>query len=212
MSSVELQPFDRFSDDAKRVLDLTQEEAEIDGHGYIGTEHLLLAILADGQNVGARALREMGVAFEQVRAALAALSGRPEPKPDTQPQPTERTKRVIEIAFQQAMAIGHNYLGPEHLLLGLVVEAEGVAARVLRDLGVTPERTWVEVTRLLAVPGVVAAQESTVTAAKPYLSPARFSPEANAALRAAHHLAKAEGADEVQLEHLLRALKERSRG
>jgi ATP-dependent Clp protease ATP-binding subunit ClpC len=112
MSSVELQPFDRFSDDAKRVLDLTQEEAEIDGHGYIGTEHLLLAILADGQNVGARALREMGVAFEQVRAALAALSGRPKPKPDTQPQPTERTKRVIEIAFQQAMAIGHNYLGP----------------------------------------------------------------------------------------------------
>jgi ATP-dependent Clp protease ATP-binding subunit ClpC len=209
MRPVDPQPFDRFSEDAKRVFELTQKEAENAGHTYIGTEHLLLGILVDGQNVGARALREMGVSLEAVRTTLTSVSGRPEDKLDGQLRPTPRTRKVIETAFQQARAMGHSYMGPEHLVLGLVVESEGIAALMLRDMGVTPGRTWAAVTRLLAEPGVVARQEATVVAGEPEGMHAVFSPEATAALDRARELADKEGAPAIQMEHLLRALTER---
>lgn len=209
MRPVDSQPFDRFSEDAKRVFDLTQKEAESAGHTYIGTEHLLLGILVDGQNVGARALREMGVSLEAVRTTLTGVLGRPEDELDGHLRPTPRTRKVIEIAFQQAQAMGHSYLGPEHLVLGLVVESEGIAARVLTDMRVTPERTWAEVTKLLSEPGVVARQEAAVMTGQPEARHVIFSPEATAALDRARELANADGATAIQTEHLLRALTEK---
>ena len=209
MGPPEQQPFDRVSSDAKQVLDLTKEEAERAGNAYIGTEHLLLAILDHGDNVGARALGEMNVTAEPVRAALESVT-RPEPKPAGAGQPTARTKRALEAAFQQARAMGHDYVGPEHLLLGLVIEGEGIAARVLHELGVDAERTRAEVTRLLAEPGVVARQQSTVER-RPSSKPAvTLSSKATEALVRAHELAEAEGAAEVGLEHLRQALAESS--
>jgi ATP-dependent Clp protease ATP-binding subunit ClpC len=208
MSAADLRPFDRFSEDAKQALNLAQEAAEKAGDTYIGTEHLLLGILLHGHNPASRALHEMGVTLESVRNALARVTGRPEPKPEGGLQPTLRAKRVIELAFQQSEGLGHGYLGCEHLLLGLLVEAEGIAGRVLRDLGVTMERTWAEISLLLPEAGAVLPAHPF--AGRPLSPPLEFSAEAMGALREARHLAEAEGTPTVGLDHLRRVLAERS--
>lgn len=133
-------PFERFTERAKKVLTLAQEEAERSHHTYIGTEHLLLGLLREGDGVAARVLNSMGIEIGRVRQVIEAVLGRNERILIQQIVPTSRVKKVIEISFDEARRMGHNYVGTEHVLLGLLIEGEGIAAHVLQDLGVTVEK------------------------------------------------------------------------
>ena len=131
-------PFERFSEDAKKVLTYAQGEAEQSRHSYIGTEHLLLALLQ--VESGARALlKHLGIEEEAVRATIRNVLGRNERIVIQQIIPTSRVKKVIELSFAAAQREGASCVTPEHLLIGLVEEGEGIAAHVLQDLGVTRE-------------------------------------------------------------------------
>ncbi|HLQ60746.1 MAG TPA: Clp protease N-terminal domain-containing protein [Candidatus Acidoferrales bacterium] len=129
-------PFDRFTERAKKVLSLAQQEAERANHSYIGTEHLLLGLLQETEGVAAKVLTRLGIGIDKVRQTIESVLGRNERLIIQQIIPTSRVKKVIEIAFQEAQQMGDNYVGTEHLLLGLMVEGEGIAAHVLVDLGV----------------------------------------------------------------------------
>jgi len=142
-------PFERFTDRAKKVLTLAQQEAEAAGHAYIGTEHLLLGLILGGEGLGAVALTALGVELDPTREAIQeALSTTPR-HVVTQIIPTSRVKKVIEIAFEEARRMGHGYVGTEHLLLGLLMEGENVAANVLAARDVTLEKARAEIERLL---------------------------------------------------------------
>lgn len=123
--------FERFTDRARAVVMHAQEEARQLGHGYIGTEHLLLGLLADPQGLGARALAECGLDLERVRGAVESRVGRGAEAPRGHIAFTPRAKRVLELALRQALKLGNDYIGTEHVLLGVVAEGEGVAAQVL---------------------------------------------------------------------------------
>ena len=127
--------FERFTETARQSVVLAQEEARLLEHDYIGTEHLLLGVLRSGAS-GARALEEMGVGFERVRSEVVNMVGRGEGVKAGQIPFTPRSKRTLEMALRESIALGHNYIGTEHLLLGLLREREGVAARVLDELGI----------------------------------------------------------------------------
>ena len=131
-------PFGRFNDRAKRVLALAQDEAIRFNHNYIGTEHLLLGLLRDGDSVAARALQTLGAELEKAREAVSFIIGRGEAT--TAPSEitlSPRTKKVIELAIDEARKLGHGHVGPEHLLLGLAREGEGIASGILESLGIT---------------------------------------------------------------------------
>jgi len=131
-------PFDRFNDRAKRVLALAQDEAIRLGHNYIGTEHLLLGLVREGDSVAARALASMGVDLSKVRTAVEFVIGRnTEAPPPTEITLSPRTKKAIELAIDESRKLGADHVGPEHLLLGLVREGEGIASGVLESLGVS---------------------------------------------------------------------------
>lgn len=125
---------DKFTERARKVLLLAQQEAQRLGHGYLGTEHLLLGLVTEGEGVAAKALLAMNITGDKVRALVEAQIGKGEGQP-AQPAYTPRAKKVIELAFEEAQRLGHNYIGTEHLLLGLIGEGEGVAAQVLAKLG-----------------------------------------------------------------------------
>jgi hypothetical protein len=145
--------FGRFSDDAKKVLTVCQEEAERAHHSYIGTEHLLIALLRV-ESQASRILGQLGVEEGVVRAAIEGVLGRPEQMVIQQIIPTMRVKKVIELSFAAAGREGASTVGPEHILIGLLEEGEGIAAHVLKDLGVTLERVQsVRVDVPLKVPG-----------------------------------------------------------
>ncbi len=131
--------FDRFTKKARRVLSLAQEEAQALNHGYIGTEHLLLGLVREGDGVAARVLRDLGVDLPKVRQAVEDIVGRGKRTTVGRIGLTPRTKRVIELAVEEARRLGHHYIGTEHLLLGLVREGNGIAADVLASLGVSLE-------------------------------------------------------------------------
>jgi ATP-dependent Clp protease ATP-binding subunit ClpC len=140
-----------FTERARRSIVLAQEEAQRLGNNYIGTEHLLLGIISEGESVAAKVLENLGVSLEKVRAEVESIVGKGT-QPSTQEMVfTPRAKRVIELAFEEARALSHNYIGTEHLLLGLVREGEGVAARVLANLGVDPQKIRAQITQLLGV-------------------------------------------------------------
>ena len=146
-------PFERFTERAKKVLTLAQEEAERSHHSYIGTEHLLLGLLREGEGLAAKVLNNLGVEIGKVRQTIESVLGRNERIIIQQIIPTSRVKKVIEISFEEARRMGHNYVGTEHLLLGLLIEGEGIAAHVLEDLGVRLEATRGEIERLLVSTG-----------------------------------------------------------
>src|ERR1700704_3011347 len=134
-------PFDRFNDRAKRVLALAQDEAIRFNHNYIGTEHLLLGLAREGEGVAAKALESLGVTLSKLRTSIELIVGRG----DSTASPSEitlspRTKKVIELAIEEARKLGHRHVGTEHLLLGLVREGEGIASGVLESLGVSLEK------------------------------------------------------------------------
>lgn len=128
--------FERFTDRARRVLTQAQEEARLLNHSFIGTEHILLGVLSEGDGLGAEALRSLGVSSEAVRARVVEIVGASVSIPTGAPPFTPRAKRVLELALREALQLNHSYIGTEHILLGLVREGEGVAATVLVGLGV----------------------------------------------------------------------------
>ncbi len=132
--------FDKYTDRAKRVLMLAQEEARRFNHNYIGTEHLLLGLVREGEGIAAKVLYDMGVDLTKVRSAVEFIIGRGERVNVGDISLTPRAKKVIELAQEEARRLGHNYIGTEHLLLGLVREGEGIAAGVLESLGVSLEK------------------------------------------------------------------------
>src|SRR5256886_15655265 len=142
-------PFERFTERAKKVLTLAQEEAERSHHSYIGTEHLLLGLLREGEGLAAKVLNNLGVEIGKVRQTIESGLGRNERIIIQQIIPTSRVKKVIEISFEEARRMGHNYVGTQHLLLGLVIEGEGIAAHTLDDLGANIEKARTEIERLL---------------------------------------------------------------
>ncbi|NUQ36696.1 MAG: ATP-dependent Clp protease ATP-binding subunit [Caldilineales bacterium] len=139
--------FDRFTKKARRVLQLAQEEAQRLHHNYIGTEHLLLGLVREENGVASRVLSELGVDPIQVTRAVERTVGRGERPPFGKPTLAPRTKRVIELAVDEARLMGHHYIGTEHLLLGMVREGEGIAVNVLRGLGVSLDRVRTQTAR-----------------------------------------------------------------
>src|SRR5262245_2084765 len=142
--------FDKFTERARRVLTLAQEEAQRFNHNYIGTEHLLLGLVREGDGVAAKVLANLGVELNKVRSAVEFIIGRGDRAVLGEIGLTPRAKRVIELAVDEARRLNHSYIGTEHLLLGLVREGEGIAAGVLESLGVNLERVRGETTRILA--------------------------------------------------------------
>jgi ATP-dependent Clp protease ATP-binding subunit ClpA len=141
--------FDRFSERARKVLTLAQEEAQRFNHNYIGTEHLLLGLLREGEGVAAKVLFNLGIELTKVRSAVEFIIGRGERQVMGDIGLTPRAKKVIELAVDEARRLGHHYIGTEHLLLGLLREEEGVAAGVLEKLGMSIEKARSEVVRIL---------------------------------------------------------------
>lgn len=142
--------FDKFTERARRVLTLAQEEALRFNHNYIGTEHLLLGLVREGEGVAAKVLSNMGVELNKVRSAVEFIIGRGDRAVMGDIGLTPRAKKVIELAVDEARRLGHHYIGTEHLLLGLVREGEGIAAGVLESLGVSLDKVRAEVTRILS--------------------------------------------------------------
>jgi ATP-dependent Clp protease ATP-binding subunit ClpC len=150
--------FEKFSERARRVLTAAQEEAQHLNHNYIGTEHILLGLIREEEGVAAKVLMSMGVTLSKVRSAVEYIIGRGEKATTGEIGLTPRAKRVIELAIDEARRLGHNYIGTEHLLLGLLHEGEGVAAGVLESFGITLEQARSEVVRI---------QSQTATSARP---------------------------------------------
>jgi ATP-dependent Clp protease ATP-binding subunit ClpC len=130
-----IEVFERFTDRARQVVVLAQEEARMLNHNYIGTEHLLLGLVHEGEGVAAKALESLGISLEAVRQQIEEIIGQGQQAPAGHIPFTPRAKKVMELAGREATDLGHNYIGTEHLLLGLIREGEGVAAQVLVKLG-----------------------------------------------------------------------------
>ena len=141
--------FERFTERARRVVVLAQEEARMLNHNYIGTEHILLGLIREGEGVAARLLESLGISLESVRQQVKEIIGRGEQAPSGHIPFTPRAKKVLELSLREAKALGHNYIGTEHILLGLIREGSGVAAQVLVKLGADLNRTRQQVVQLL---------------------------------------------------------------
>jgi ATP-dependent Clp protease ATP-binding subunit ClpA len=141
--------FERFSDRARRVVVLAQEEARMLEHNYIGTEHLLLGLIHEGEGVAAKALRALDVDLDTLRRELEALVGRGQQPTSGHIPFTPQAKHVLELALRESVALGHDYIGTEHLLLGLVREGEGPAAQVLAQRGIELDMVRQQVIQLL---------------------------------------------------------------
>jgi ATP-dependent Clp protease ATP-binding subunit ClpC len=142
--------FERFTDRARRVLVLAQEEARLLNHNFIGTEHILLGLIHEGEGVAAKALESLGISLEAVREKVEETIGPAGTATTGSPPFTPRAKKVLELSLREALQLGHNYIGTEHMLLGLVREGEGVAAQVLVNLGADLSRVRQQVIQLLS--------------------------------------------------------------
>jgi ATP-dependent Clp protease ATP-binding subunit ClpC len=145
--------FERFTDRARRVLVLAQEESRLLNHSFIGTEHILLGLIHEGDGVAAQALAALEISAAAVRQQVQETIGLAGTAPTGSPPFTPRAKKVLELSLREALGMGHNYIGTEHILLGLVREGEGVAAQVLVGLGADLTRVRHEVVRILSQPG-----------------------------------------------------------
>ncbi|HEY7071236.1 MAG TPA: ATP-dependent Clp protease ATP-binding subunit, partial [Acidimicrobiales bacterium] len=142
--------FERFTDRARRVVVLAQEEARLLNHNYIGTEHILLGLIHEGEGVAAKALESLGISLEAVRQQVEEIIGQGGSSPSGHIPFTPRAKKVLELSLREALQLGHNYIGTEHILLGLIREGEGVAAQVLVKLGADLSRVRQQVIQLLS--------------------------------------------------------------
>jgi ATP-dependent Clp protease ATP-binding subunit ClpC len=142
--------FERFTDRARRVVVLAQEEARLLNHNYIGTEHILLGLIHEGEGVAARGLEGLGISLESVRSQVVEIIGQGAQAPSGHIPFTPRAKKVLELSLREALQLGHNYIGTEHILLGLIREGEGVAAQVLQKLGAELHKVRQTVIQLLS--------------------------------------------------------------
>src|ERR671918_321532 len=142
--------FERFTDRARRVVVLAQEEARMLNHNYIGTEHILLGLIHEGEGVAAKALESLNISLEAVRQQVEEIIGQGQAAPTGHIPFTPRAKKVLELSLREALQLGHNYIGTEHILLGLIREGEGVAAQVLQKLGADLNRVRQQVIQLLS--------------------------------------------------------------
>ncbi len=159
--------FERFTDRARRVVVLAQEEARLLNHNYIGTEHILLGLIHEGEGVAAKALESLGISLEAVRHQVEEIIGHGGSSPSGHIPFTPRAKKVLELSLREALQLGHNYIGTEHILLGLIREGEGVAAQVLVKLGADLSRVRQQVIQLLSGslgPGGAAGDKAGATA------------------------------------------------
>ncbi len=152
--------FERFTDRARRVVVLAQEEARLLNHNYIGTEHILLGLIHEGEGVAAKALESLGISLEAVRSQVEEIIGQGGSSPSGHIPFTPRAKKVLELSLREALQLGHNYIGTEHILLGLIREGEGVAAQVLVKLGADLSRVRQQVIQLLSGYSGSGAQEN----------------------------------------------------
>ncbi|HEV2123786.1 MAG TPA: ATP-dependent Clp protease ATP-binding subunit [Chloroflexota bacterium] len=159
--------FDKFTERAKKVLVLAQEEAQRFNHNYIGTEHLLLGLVREGEGIAAKVLSNLGVELNKVRSAVEFIIGRGDRMVIGDISLTPRAKKVIELAVEEARRLNHNYIGTEHLLLGLVREGEGIAAGVLESLGVNLEKVRTQVIQVVSQSGPGGAAEGKHTSKTP---------------------------------------------
>jgi ATP-dependent Clp protease ATP-binding subunit ClpC len=139
--------FERFTERARQAIVLAQEEARALKHTYIGTEHILLGLLSEGEGEAALVLESISVTYEEARDAVLRIAGLGDEGGMKQLPFTPRAKRILELALREALALGHNYIGTEHLLLAIVRENEGVAAKILLDMEATPDKVRNEVIR-----------------------------------------------------------------
>ncbi len=146
--------FERFTERARQVVVLAQEEARSLSHNHIGTEHILLGLLREDGGLAARVLDSLNVTIERTRQQVVRIIGRGEEVSPDQIPFTPRAKKVLELALREALSLGHNYIGTEHILLGLVRENEGVAARILLGFNADPEAIRNQVLRMLSEPGI----------------------------------------------------------
>jgi Clp amino terminal domain, pathogenicity island component len=141
--------FERFTDRARRVVVKAQDEARSHGHDYIGTEHILLGLIHVGDGVAATALESLGISLQTVRAEVEEIIGQGQQAPSGHIPFTRRAKKVLDLSLRESRQLGHNYIGTEHILLGLIREGDGVAAQVLVKLGADPDRVRQQVIQLL---------------------------------------------------------------
>jgi ATP-dependent Clp protease ATP-binding subunit ClpC len=144
--------FERFTDRARRVVVLAQEEASRLVHNYIGTEHILLGLVREGEGIAARALESAGIGLDAVRQQVEEIIGRGQEPPSGNVPFTPQAKKVLELSLRESRRLGHNYIGTEHILLGLIREGNGVAGQVLVKLGADLKRLRQQVIQLLAEP------------------------------------------------------------
>jgi ATP-dependent Clp protease ATP-binding subunit ClpA len=142
--------FERFTDRARKVVVLAQEEARMLDHNYVGPEHVLLGLIHEGQGVAAQALTELGISLEAVRQQVEELIGRGEQAQSGHIPFSPRAKRVLELSLREALQLGHNYIGTEHILLGILREGENVGAQVLVRMGTDLNRVRLQVIKLVA--------------------------------------------------------------
>jgi ATP-dependent Clp protease ATP-binding subunit ClpC len=147
-----LKVFERFTERARQVVVLAQDEARSLRHNYIGTEHILLGLLREEEGIAARVLEDLGVTLDEVRAQVARIIGRGDELAAGKIPFTPRAKKVLELSLREAVSMKHGYIGTEHILLGLASQGEGVAARILINLGADPEKIRNDVTGLLSQP------------------------------------------------------------
>jgi ATP-dependent Clp protease ATP-binding subunit ClpC len=143
--------FERFTDSSRAVLTVAQEEARLLNHDFIGTEHLLLGLLHQGDSIGGQALAALGIELERARHEVTVSVGTGSKVPKGSPPFTPRAKKVLELSLREALQLGHKHIGTEHILLGLIREGEGAAVRVLANLGVNLETVRQRVIDLIAV-------------------------------------------------------------
>ncbi len=142
--------FQRFTDRARRVVVLAQEEARMLRHSYIGTEHILLALIDEGDGAGIKALESLGISLDAVRQQVEEIIGQGQYTPSGHIPFTPRAKKVLELSLREAVQLGHDYIGTEHILLGLLREGDGVAAQVLVKLGADLNRVRQQVIQLIS--------------------------------------------------------------
>jgi ATP-dependent Clp protease ATP-binding subunit ClpC len=142
--------FERFTERARRVVVLAQEEARMLNHNYIGTEHVLLGLVREGEGVAAKALESLGISLKDVRGDVEEIIGQGQSVPTGQIPFTPRAKKVLELSLRESLQLGHNYIGTEHVLLGLVREGEGVGAQVLQKRGADLDGVRAKVVSLLS--------------------------------------------------------------
>ena len=159
--------FERFTERARQVVVLAQEEARTLKHNYIGTEHILLGLLREEEGLAARVLESLDITVERVRAQVVRIVGSGEEVTSGQIPFTPRAKKVLELALREALSLGHNYIGTEHILLGLVRENEGVAARILLDFDADAETVRNAIIRMLSGPGRISSSMSSMSTTHP---------------------------------------------